>query len=698
MADDPKQIESARTAFNTARGTSESGRTDFVLAAEKVKHLERELARVSRSGDKNAIANAKDQLEAARKLAGGLRGSVTQNATSLADALSAWAAFTNPITAVERLPDDTPIALFPLRLETRYRTISPAIRLFCVRVFPDDALVDTFQPEIAETELVNVTNYWVHRWRAGGDAAGHKAAWAALVRASGAGRAKWLIDQVKPTSAEPVLLPGEHLLVITPSAPVPAAEHAEIDKFWKRIWSTSGLEHDDAFGDLKNALGGTRALEIESTLVPVNLLDTNVPPSPSLTPRVVFLDLPQRDTLPMSEELWTRGARAWLLPERLVLLGFRDGVKVLEKVGEPIPADLQIGPDPAAPDDEQIEADGADMKIPEALRWTVDFGQAVKVGMAFAVPIDQGQQLPTFDRLFVLGVRVGSTAEESAEELSRLITNHQSSRKGFSLLPQGRATNNTDAATAGHSWWEDPDDSFRHFFELDPNDDPTEWQRRKDGAWLAGMLGIDPDVLKPSPYYFGTDQAEARAMNVALWPATLGYYMEQMLEPVFSEDNVRDTRAFFNRFVIGRGTVPLIRIGKQPYGILPTTVWSRMHWWNNSQYIEQARLGDRPDLRYLESLSDLIDRGVGLWNSQANGVPNAGGAGQRSAADAPEHRRSPSELRGVLPALRAHLHALLQPPAVLIRAVCVRREHEVPAVHPGRSAGASGSRLDHRSQ
>ena len=48
LRNDPKQVEKARTAFNTARGTSESGRTEFVLAAEKVKHLERELARTSK--------------------------------------------------------------------------------------------------------------------------------------------------------------------------------------------------------------------------------------------------------------------------------------------------------------------------------------------------------------------------------------------------------------------------------------------------------------------------------------------------------------------------------------------------------------------------------------------------------------------------------------------------------------------------
>ena len=40
----------------------------------------------------------------------------------------------------------------------------------------------------------------------------------------------------------------------------------------------------------------------------------------------------------------------------------------------------------------------------------------------------------------------------------------------------------------------------------------------------------------------------------------------------------RDTRGFFTRYVSGRGAVPAIRIGGQPYGILPTTAFSRIRW------------------------------------------------------------------------------------------------------------------------
>ncbi|HYD36493.1 MAG TPA: hypothetical protein VEA60_02700, partial [Allosphingosinicella sp.] len=397
--------------------------------------------------------------------------------------------------------------------------------------------------------------------------------------------------------------------------------------FWERVWASAGIERDAAFDDLVAALGQARAESVEAELVPVNLRDPDVKPDGSLAPHVAFLDLPDPPALPVSREDWTRGARTWLLPERLVLLGYQAGKEVLHRTGEPIPAELQVGPDPSAPEDEQLKADGADLDIPEAMRWTVDFDEAVAKGMGFLVDLTESGLDPGFDRLFVLGVRVGSDAEESAAECEELIRHHQASRKGFSLLPQGRATNNTDQASAGYSWWESHEEAFAHFHPAAPHADPPAWDQRRDGAWLAGLLGLDPKVLQNSPFYYGTDQAEARAVNVALWPATLGYYMEQMLEPVFSEEEVRATRDFFGRFVLGRGTVPLVRIGRQPYGVLPATAWSKAAWWQDSGYARAARVQGLPDPSYLGGLHALSERAADLWRGMAAGVSNVGNPG-----------------------------------------------------------------------
>ncbi len=621
------EFDDAKHEYAKARTTKAAARSRLTEAVESVRRLEREAAQRARIGGDDDIED--EALADARRMVGSRREELVAARETLTRAGIDFADLIDPTGAVQRLPDDVPIALFPLRLETRFATVgkgSTAQRFLYVRVFPDDILVDSFQDHVGQAEYDKVVLYWTQRWRAGGNRAGLQAAWAALVRGVGAGRAKWLIDQVVPVNAtdEPAIAAGEHVLLIRPPSPVPFAEHAAIETFWARVWSTSGAERTPAFAGLSAAVGAARAAAIEAELEPLNLRDAAVKPTANITPIVAFLDLPAASTQSVTRDVWGSPARAWMLPERLVLMGFQGGQEVLLETGKPIPAGLQVGPDPAAVGADQIAADGPDLDVAGELAWLTDFDEAVGKGMGFKINLTKRNLPAAFSRLFVLGIRLSCDADEGAQELSELIAHHQSSRKGFSLLPQGRPTNNTDASTAGHSWWEDPDDSYGHFFEP-PADDPEEWQQRRDGAWLSGALGVKRSVVRSSVNYYGTDQAEARAMNIALWPATLGYYMEQMMEPVFSEDTVQETRDFFNRFVIGRGTVPLVRVGRQPYGVLPATVWSRAAWWKDDRYVRAARALGLPDAGFLDRLSELGRRVQGFWDPMASTVAHVAG-------------------------------------------------------------------------
>lgn len=67
-------------------------------------------------------------------------------------------------------------------------------------------------------------------------------------------------------------------------------------------------------------------------------------------------------------------------------------------------------------------------------------------------------------------------------------------------------------------------------------------------------------------------------MQIALWPGTLGYMMRTLLSPVFSDEEIASTRSFFTRYVSGRGPLPALRIGTQPYGLLLTTAFERINW------------------------------------------------------------------------------------------------------------------------
>src|SRR5690606_9163225 len=78
-------------------------------------------------------------------------------------------------------PADLPIALFPIRLETRFLTRDGALHL-CVRVFPDELHVDAHEPELTEDEERWGRHLWDQAWHAGGDAAVERALQADLAR------------------------------------------------------------------------------------------------------------------------------------------------------------------------------------------------------------------------------------------------------------------------------------------------------------------------------------------------------------------------------------------------------------------------------------------------------------------------------------------------------------------------------------
>jgi hypothetical protein len=315
---------------------------------------------------------------------------------------------------------------------------------------------------------------------------------------------------------------------------------------------------------------------------------------------------------------WTQAPKTNILPERLVLMAFNEGQEApaIEAIGHPIPANLALGPDPSLDESEQIQIKDGNLVVNDALKWMVDFDAAVAQGMGFRIALTPAQARRGFDKLYVLGVRMTADSANGQALLETLINHHHFSRKGFSLLPQGVPTNNTEKEGAGYSWKEDPDVSFDQYFRSATLADPLDVDNKNDGRTLAEWLGIKPEVLQPVAYYYHTDQREARAMNKALWPGTLGYFLESMMAPVFGEETLRQTRDFFVRFVSGRGPAPAFRAGKQPYGVLPATPFRRMAWMKRLEQVD-----------YLSRLYNVLNRMASDWETMTADVSRVGKPG-----------------------------------------------------------------------
>ena len=420
---------------------------------------------------------------------------------------------------------------------------------------------------------------------AGGIEEQERAAWRSLAESHGSGRAAWIVRQftpITPPDKPSKPRPQDIVLTIASETPLTPRESAAATTFWKAMWLADGdaVKAAVALSAFENApsdapgvpIGAARAAEIAATYVPVgfsNPLPSGVTKA-QLNVSVAFVVFPIVDT---KQTAWSQAPKATILPDRFVFIGYEqeNDPNPVIAVGNHIPSPLLTGPDPAAAEPDQIRHDAnGNVIVPDELLWLSRFDQAVEVGMGFRINLTPTQASRGFKRVLVVGLRLNADEKQAQGDLETLFRHHAFSRTGLALLPQGTPTNNTEATNSGSGRLDDPDEAFDDL-KSPLFTSQTDWLEKRDGQWVAEMLGVDADVFELAHQAGATDQRAARAMHAALWPATLGYWMESMMAPVFPADAVVRTREFFSRFVIAGGICPAIRIGSQPYGILPAT-------------------------------------------------------------------------------------------------------------------------------
>jgi hypothetical protein len=597
--------------------------------------------RVSPAGDQNQQLA---QLAAAAKRASADQASANQKLqgarSAVSQATASFAQFSTPQRNVSLLNDASPFLLFPVRIETRFRTIARQVPgaaaaepQLLVRIYPDDCSIDTFEPMLSSSELTNIKAYWMNIWRAGGIESDQRSAWSSLVQAQGSGRAGWLADNYQPLNlpAEPHKTSAPYeILVIPTDTPLSAAESGAISTYWLSVWLADGdpAKVSAANAALSAAVGGTRAAELVAAYVPFNLADTPAAPATkqSVARSVAFVVFPPDPIT--TQHSWTQAPQVRQFPDRFVVLGFNGTTQTLEAIGSPVTLPLYTGPDPSADPNTDptscIHPDGADLFVPDQLQWMVDFDRAVAAGMALAIPLTADQYASGFTRLIVLGLQLSTAANDGPGALQELFAHHQWSRSGFFLLPQGTPAHNATGSSAGTTPEGDADSSFndrlgRPLFT--PTTDPTQ---KRDGQWLAECLRLDPAFVAGVHASDGVDQMHARAMQTALWPATFGYWMDTLFTPnpgttsIFSDAVIESTRSFFTSYVSGRGPLPAIRIAGQPYGILPVTAFSRVQW-----FPQDSRLSNS----FLASLYHLLRQLDADWATMSQDAAWIGKSG-----------------------------------------------------------------------
>jgi hypothetical protein len=602
----------------------ERGREQALLAGEAVRRSERALAESARTltrEDGDEEERLQQEVQSAREREREAGAELASLRDRQAQVLNAFEVFTDPREHLAKLSDRYPILLLPLRLETRFTTGAAGTPQLWVRVYPDTCLVDTFEPSLTEQEVDNAQAFWARVWRAAGDETLERAGWRELVAAHGSGRAAWIIRQYTPLN--PAQKPVEtdeadvHLIVAaTETLP------GEVAVYWEAAWHAGGdaAALEAAYSALEGAIGPVRARDVVEHRRPFNFDD---PPPPPLRRdetrvQVTVVRFAAAEELETRRTSWSSPARIDLLPDKFLLVASPRTGEPVTANGRTIRTPLIASPDPNASPEEALKPVDDELQIPSDIAWMFDFDEAVDAGMAFRVDITPEQARDGFERVVVLGVRLGDSPEQGSENLARLLEHHLHSRGGLALLQQGTPTNNTEQGGAGYSFREDPDATFDVFMREQEQYDPLQPDPllRRDGHWLADLLGLPHELVQRIPNAGGSDQSDARAMQIALWPGTLGYALGSLLAPVFSDEDIAFVRDFFTRYVTGRGPLPALRIGRQPYGILPTTAFGRIGWFDR---------GQEPKVRRLYEALRRIDDDWQLLVDQVSHIGEVGG-------------------------------------------------------------------------
>jgi hypothetical protein len=435
-----------------------------------------------------------------------------------------------PEMLIQLCESDRPLALFPVRLETRFFPQPNGGSELRVRVYPDRIHIDSHEAELTQAEKTWGQHYWTQIFLAGDDTQAQKNAWRQLAERYDPQRAAWIARLLRPTNFE------------------------------------------------------SRTASTEPSFPRVDVVEEG------------------------KDAAWRSAPKARLLPIRWIAIVQGAGRVIAAGGGRDLRPDLAVGPDPQVDGDNAPEIADDEAAVDDGMRWMVDFEEAEAAGMGLRIALTAANLAGPIESLIVLGVAAGATANEYAKQLGEQL-DAQHYTDGLEFLRFGTPSNNTSAERSGYGA---EDIGHERSFATESGAVDLTLDEQSNGQRLGTALGLPGADITPvlASVAGGSDRHEVdqRSMNTALWQATWGYFLTNMIGMEgtgLTPEILAWARDHFIAHVRSSGPFPPLRCGRQPYGILPVT---SLDFWRPRAGEEAVNAPDMWLKAFLLSLRDNVWR------------------------------------------------------------------------------------------
>ncbi len=245
----------------------------------------------------------------------------------------------------------------------------------------------------------------------------------------------------------------------------------------------------------------------------------------------------------------------------------------------------------------------------EGDEWLRDFKLAIKAGMGIKLKINPADT--KFEKVIVSGFRHDDDPTIPAKGLADLFDNHQYT-EGFSFLNYGTPTNNTENAKSGHSARDEFEvaDSFEYAVEgLNPEADPKpipDIHSDTNGKFLAKSFGLDPNHFKHVQHAGEKPPKLNELFQKASWFALGAQPLFMLLGNQLSSEIHESIWQHYSKYVKARGLYSTLKVGNQPYGILPVMNISNVFLPENSDVRESDKLFDKMTVFFAQLMKRWI--------------------------------------------------------------------------------------------